>query len=252
MQLFEGTIWGEAFRAWNHLFLEPRCYCLRGSPEKPPSLMYQPGRPHCFMLDVICYNFRLLLLPFSSAVSSYRSHWLCWSHGCSEKFSSWVCYSLWLCNLQPWGRGVTPWPGVEKDVSQCCQAGVEAWGVLQHWLLEIVFIYSTHCLERKAEFLGTVLQLWCTLKPKVASKRVKGMKSYFSVLVFGWGYRSHCVSASFAPGGVSASTVMDTVMLTVPTGMIVLFDNNQMWKLLHACDTAAVCFFVCFFNAWIF
>lgn len=107
---------------------------------------------------------------------------------------------------------------MEKDVSQCCQAEVEAWGGLQHRLLEIVFIYSTHCLERKAEFFGTLLRHWCTLKPKVASKRVKGMKSYFSVLVFGWGCRSHCVSASFAPGGVSASTVMDTVMLTVPMG----------------------------------
>lgn len=48
-------------------------------------------------------------------------------------------------------------------------------------LLEMAFIYSTPCFERKkADFLGVLLCLQCTLKPRVASRRIareKGMKN---------------------------------------------------------------------------
>lgn len=69
----------------------------------------------------------------------------------------------------------------KKRMSHSSSTLLLGWGGGMRRLLEMAFIYSTPCFERKkADFLGILLCLQCMLKPRVASRRIareKGMKN---------------------------------------------------------------------------
>lgn len=102
-----------------------------------------------------------------------------------------------------------------------------------------LFIVPVVLNGRKQSSLAIYLDFGYTLMPRVAPRRLvsrMGMKISFSGLLFVWGYRSYHVSACCAPGGLllelllmfDGMMVSFEGMVTVPGGMIILWNNDQM------------------------